>query len=121
MDNTVEQTKLNKVKFILEDIFTKLNSTDNVEEKKKYQKLRALAFTNDTAETRWKKTLRDPNGEMLDPSEANKMGQMLAYKRRNESLFDSVARVAQHVNIKRHETIHPQISLLHNEYYYSRY
>jgi hypothetical protein len=114
-----ERRNRSKLLELQKDIMKKKKTTnlDNiVEEKKKYQKLRVLAFTNDTAETRWKKTLRDPSSEMLDPSEANKMGQMLAFKKRNESLFDSVARVAQHVNIKRYETLHPEISLLHKEH-----
>ena len=55
------------------------NNLENiVDEKKRYQKLRAIAFTNDTAETRWKKTLRDPNGSLIDPVEANEVGKLIA-------------------------------------------
>ena len=92
------------------------NNTPLYAEKKKYQRLRALAFTNDTAETRWKKTLRDPNGKVLDPLEANEITQKLALRKRNETLFESVARVAQHVNVKRHETLNPEITLLHKQH-----
>ena len=87
-----------------------------VEEKKRYQKLRAIAFTNDTPETRWKKTLRDPNGSVIDPAEANEIGKLIAARKRNETLFESLARVAQHVNVKRHETLNPQIVQLHEEH-----
>ena len=93
------------------------NNLENiVEEKKRYQKLRAIAFTNDTAETRWKKTLRDPNGSLIDPVEANEVGKLIASRKRNETLFESVARVAQHVNVKRHETLNPNITQLHEEH-----
>ena len=71
-----------------------------INEKKRYQKLRAIAFTNDTAETRWKKTLRDPNGSLIDPAEANEVGKLIATRKRNETLFESVARVAQHNECK---------------------